>query len=63
MGTALQKVILAVITTRAEKIAGGSPIFIADTEEDLQQTAFTLEKILDGIAHEVNADTFIIVKH
>ena len=56
-------VILAAITTNRDRIAGGVPIFIESTTDLMQQTAFTLEKILDGMVHEVSADTLIIVRH
>ena len=63
MGVSLEKSILAIITMHQDKITGGAPIFIAENEEELQKTSFTLEKILDGIAHEVRPGTMIIVKH
>ncbi|MFC4768892.1 capping complex subunit for YIEGIA [Effusibacillus consociatus] len=63
MGTTLEKTILAVITTSPEKVAGSSPIFFAKDAEELQFIAFTLEKILDGIAHEVKPDIMIVVRH
>lgn len=55
--------ILAVITTKKEKVGGGAPIFIVDTDDQLQKVAFTLEKILDGMVHEVEPTTLIIVRH
>lgn len=63
MGTTLENAILAIITTSREKVGGGSPIFYADDQKELQSVAFTLEKILDGIAHEVKPDIMIIVRH
>jgi len=55
--------ILAVITTDKECIAGGAPIFVETSKERMQQTAFTLEKILDAMVHEIREDTLIIVRH
>lgn len=55
--------IIAIVTTQKEKIAGGAPIFIVSSPEELQATAFTLEKITDAMVHELNADTLIIVRH
>ncbi|BCJ85368.1 capping complex subunit for YIEGIA [Effusibacillus dendaii] len=63
MGTTIENLILAVITTSRDKVGGGSPIFYAVDEQELQSLSFTLEKILDGIAHEVNPNLFIIVRH
>lgn len=55
--------ILAVITTTKERVAGGAPIFFADTEEELQFLAFNLEKIMDATAHELTPSIFIMVRH
>lgn len=55
--------ILAVITLTKDSIAGGAPIFIEPDKEKMQQTAFTLEKILDAMVHEIREDTLIIVRH
>jgi hypothetical protein len=63
MGTKLEKFILAMITTAPEKVAGGSPIFIVKDAEEIQQKAQILEAILDGIAHEIDETTFVVVKH
>jgi len=59
----MSKKILAVITTKKEQVAGGAPIFIMDTMEEVQKTAFTLEKILDGMVHQVTEQSVIIVRH
>lgn len=59
----LEKAILAVITTNNTKIGGGAPIFICETQEELETTAANLEAITDGIAHALSKDLFIIVKH
>jgi hypothetical protein len=55
--------ILAIISIDREKIAGGAPIFIVDSLEEQQATAFKLEKILDATAHDLQNGTMIIVKH
>jgi len=55
--------ILAVIGTDKGKIAGGAPIFIVGSEEEKQQVAFKLEKILDGAAHDLKNGLMIIVDH
>lgn len=63
--TAIEKAILAVITTETskQKIAGGSPIFICDDKKELEYIANNLEAITDGIAHSLSEELFIIVKH
>ncbi|GLH65172.1 MULTISPECIES: hypothetical protein [Bacillaceae] len=58
-----EKMILAVITTNAQKVAGGAPIFTCETKEEMERIAANLEAILDGIAHELAEELFIIVKH
>lgn len=63
MSDVMKKTILAIITTKPEQVGGGSPIFSASNHEELQQKSFVLEKILDGIVHEVDANTMIIVRH
>lgn len=55
--------IVAIVTTQKEQVAGGAPIFAVKTQKELQKTAFTLEKILNAMVHEVNPDTLIIVRH
>lgn len=55
--------IVAVVALQADKVGGGAPIFVADTKEQLQQIAFSLEKILDAAAHELNDGTMILVHH
>jgi hypothetical protein len=63
MGVSLEKYILAIITTEQRQIGGGAPIFYAKDDRELQQISFTLEKILDGVVHEITPNTLIIVKH
>ncbi|WP_134683283.1 capping complex subunit for YIEGIA [Brevibacillus migulae] len=55
--------IVAVVTTQKEAVAGGAPIFVVQSPKELQETAFTLEKILDAMVHELNANTLIVVRH
>lgn len=63
MGTTLENAILAIVTTSPEKVGGGCPIFYASDKEDLQATAFALEKMLDAVAHEIKPDILIVVRH
>lgn len=59
----MEKYILAVITTNSTKIAGGAPIFTCDTKAEMEFVAANLEAILDGIAHGLGEELYIIVKH
>ena len=62
MGT-IEKAILAVVTRDTKRVAGGAPIFFAETESEMEHLAFTLEKILDGMVHQLDPMTMIIVRH
>ncbi|MDB5053798.1 MAG: hypothetical protein JWM44_1848 [Bacilli bacterium] len=55
--------ILAIISMKKEQIAGGAPIFYADSIGEQQSIAFKLEKILDATAHDLKNGTMIIIKH
>lgn len=55
--------IAAIVTTEREKVAGGAPIFVADSWQEAQEIAFKLEKILDAAAHDLKTGTLVIVKH
>lgn len=56
--------ILAIVTTDKEQIGGGGvPIFYCNNADEQQHIAFTLEKCLDAIVHEITSQTYIIVKH
>jgi len=59
----VEKYILAVITTNPAKIAGGAPVFTCGTKEEMEFVAANLEAILDGIAHGLGEELYIIVKH
>nr|WP_142504316.1 hypothetical protein [Melghirimyces algeriensis] len=58
-----EKAILAIVSTDREQVAGGAPIFYAKNKEQMEETAFLLEKILDGMVHELNSRTKIVVRH
>lgn len=56
--------ILAVVTLHKDTVSGGgAPRFVVQHIEELQQTAFTLEKILDANAHDLKNGTIILVRH
>ena len=59
----IEKYILAAITTKDEKVLIAPALFRCDTIEEMNSVAANLEAILDGIAHMVNEDVYIIVKH
>ena len=47
----------------SRKIAGGAPLFVCESTEELEFVANNLEAILDGIAHRLQENVYIIVKH
>jgi cell wall assembly regulator SMI1 len=55
--------IVAIVTTDREKVGGGAPIFIVKDEAERQKVAFSLEKMLDCIAQDLNNGIMILVKH
>lgn len=59
----LEKYILAAITIRQDTVMSGLPIFYAKSMDELNAVANSLEAILDGIAHQLMEDVYIIVKH
>jgi len=59
----LEKYILAVITTNPKKVSGNTAIFVCENKEEMEYIAGNLEAILDGIAHGLGDDLFVIVKH
>lgn len=63
MAQSIESYILAVITSDRQAVGGGAPIFYGESHQEVQKLAFTLEKIMDGVAHELRPDTLIIVKH
>jgi hypothetical protein len=63
VNTSLEKYILAAVTTSPEKVTGGTAVFVVKTKEEMDFYAKNLEAILDGIAHGIGEDLYIIVKH
>ena len=59
----LEKYILAVITTNPKKVPAGTGVFFCDNKEEMESVAANLEAILDGIAHALSEDLYVIVKH
>lgn len=59
----LEKMILAAITNSVNKVPVGGNVFVCDSKEEMDKVAAELEAILDGIAHKLSNDVYIIVKH
>ncbi|WP_010284249.1 capping complex subunit for YIEGIA [Bacillus timonensis] len=61
----LEKFILAAITMDESKVkvSGGTPVFSCSSKEEMEKVTANLEAIIDGIAHEISENMYIIVKH
>ncbi|MFZ3588636.1 capping complex subunit for YIEGIA [Bacillus sp. DJP31] len=59
----LDKFILAIVTINPKKVAGGTAIFTCDSVEEMDDFAKNLEAIIDGIAHKLSEEVYIIVRH
>lgn len=59
----LEKCILAAITTDPKKAPSGVAVFHCESMDELYTIARNLEAILDGIAHALTEDLYIVVRH
>ncbi|MGM9924321.1 MAG: capping complex subunit for YIEGIA [Bacillus sp. (in: firmicutes)] len=59
----IEKYILAAVTTSKAKVLMAPALFHCGTIEEMDSFAVNLEAILDGIAHKLSDDVYIIVKH
>ncbi|MGO4544231.1 hypothetical protein AB4Z29_05500 [Paenibacillus sp. 2TAB23] len=55
--------IVAIVAMHFGAVGGGAPIFIEESKDKLEKTAFLLEKILDASAHDLKNGTIILVNH
>lgn len=59
----MDKFILAVVTTNPKKVPSGVAVFHCEGKEEMEKITTNLEAILDGIAHSLTDEIYIIVKH
>ncbi|WP_141433348.1 capping complex subunit for YIEGIA [Bacillus sp. 03113] len=59
----LEKYILAVLTTNPKKAPSGTTVFHCEDRMEMEGIAANLEAILDGIAHSITEEIYVIVKH
>jgi hypothetical protein len=60
----LEKYIVAIVTLDAGKVGGcGAPIFYASTKEEQDKVATYLSRVMEGIVHDLENGTYVIVKH
>lgn len=55
--------IVAVVTCSREVAGGGVPVFFARTEQEREQVARLLAKILRGTIHDLQNGAYVIVRH
>ncbi len=58
-----EKSILAVLTASTTKEVQGTCFIRCESIEELNTIAANLEAILDGIAHKVTEEIYVIVRH
>ncbi|WP_409288981.1 capping complex subunit for YIEGIA [Peribacillus sp. SCS-37] len=63
MSVSIEKAILAIVTTSPRSVPAGTNVFHCQNKEEMYEITKNLEAILDGIAHALKEDLFIIVKH
>nr|WP_295972393.1 hypothetical protein [uncultured Bacillus sp.] len=59
----LEKYILAVVTSNPKRVPYGATVFVCEDQTQMNEYAAKLEAILDGIAHAITEEVYIIVKH
>lgn len=55
--------ILAVVTIGDNVVAGGVPVFRAADDDEREQVARLLAKILRGTVHDLQNGAYVIVRH
>ncbi|PZD93511.1 hypothetical protein DNH61_23100 [Paenibacillus sambharensis] len=55
--------VAAIVTLDREAVGGGAPIFVEQSREQQEKTAFLLEKILDASVHDLKNGILVLVKH
>ncbi|RUS48156.1 hypothetical protein [Cohnella sp. AR92] len=53
--------IVAVVTSKPEKVGGGLPVFHAEDQKEAEGLAHLMEKILDAAAHRLEDHLYILV--
>lgn len=58
-------IILAIVTTEEnrEKVGGGTPIFLAKDEEELDHLSMLLARLTLGMVHDLDNGMKIIIRH
>ena len=51
------------VTTNPARVPSGATVFVCEDKAQMDVYAASLEAILDGIAHAITDDVYIIVKH
>ena len=62
-GTRIIHQILAVVTTDDQVVGGGTPIFRVKGNEEREEMANLLARVLQAMVHDLGNGTYILVKH
>ncbi|SHJ57019.1 capping complex subunit for YIEGIA [Tepidibacter formicigenes] len=63
MDVGINDFILAIVTTDKKMVSNTIPIFYVENREELERRSLIISKCMMGMVHDVQNDTFIIVKH
>ncbi|MEC9488946.1 MAG: hypothetical protein UMV23_05650 [Halanaerobium sp.] len=66
MDTSIANSILAVVVTRAQQnkvSAGGAPLFICDSREELEEVTMLLARLTMSMVHDLRNGVYILIKH
>jgi len=55
--------IVAIVVRDKNQVDGGAPIFITHSIEEQKKIAFSLEKMMDASAHELENGIYILIEH
>ena len=64
MDYGLRQYILAVVTTNKNRVSSGTtPTFYVDNDEEKERMALLISKITMGMVHDLEKETYVIVRH
>ncbi|SHH11934.1 capping complex subunit for YIEGIA [Tepidibacter thalassicus] len=63
MDVGINECILAIVTVDKKMVSNTVPIFYVDNRDELERRSLIISKCMRGMVHDVENDTFIIVKH
>ena len=55
-------VLLAAVTTKKEKVAGGIPIFLAQDKEEMEKISRLMSRLFKAMVHDLENDVWVIYR-